>query len=248
MSVDHAPHGSPAGFHNGCRSRGGCANGADSALLSCAEAFIARRADYSLARLPLSRPLPRIRPDVRSTDPPHSNDGAHGTTWGYRRGCTDAQRCPNWAAGRRTCAEAKREYHAAYSRQRRERPADFPHGTAGGYHLGCRTAARCPGGADGETCHGARRKRRSARERANGVLPVDVIDSNDAAEKIDLLARHGLSMRRIAALAGVGKTTIAAIARNSAARPSISRVTHDAIMRIEPPWNEASAGAQSGAP
>lgn len=70
-------HGSPSGYTLGCRSQGGCANHGHSQLLTCADAYAAAHADWSLSRRPADLPitkadikLQRTRPAAPRTETP----------------------------------------------------------------------------------------------------------------------------------------------------------------------------------
>lgn len=131
------PHGSPAGFEDGCRTRSACPNGELSPWLSCAEASVRRRSDYRMWRLPLDQPIPRhdaaasaaSGPDP-AADAPTGGTAAHGTLGGYRRGCHVDSLCPHWGIGRITCAAARRKYIRDYRERRfREEADSIDHGT-----------------------------------------------------------------------------------------------------------------------
>jgi hypothetical protein len=62
-------HGSPAGYRAGCRSEGGCPNHGSRELLTCSEAAIAYRGDFSLSKLPPDRAIPRAAIKLERTRP-----------------------------------------------------------------------------------------------------------------------------------------------------------------------------------
>jgi len=224
-------HGSMQGYENGCRSRGGCAYGPEDEYLSCAEAAIARRSDWRLAGLPVDQPIPRRKPSPapqRSAAPVRRSAPApvepvivepkevHGTTWGYRRGCTTDRGCPHWRLGRITCRQARREYVREYKRRRIEgNGKPIEHGTNRGYLSGCQDESRCPNNGSGTTCAEARRAYKRARSYDAGARPRVLIEPDPGVrEVIESLQSAGWSLRRIASSAGVGLTTVCAIARS----------------------------------
>lgn len=225
-----------------------CANGADSDLLSCAEAVIRRRADYRLSRLPAEQPLPRreslatstarpariVHPPTApvATAPAKSADPVHGTPWGYTRGCRQEDECPHWRRGALTCTEARRRYIRVWS-ARRTSGAGTPidHGTSNGYLLGCRDSGSCPGGAAGTTCSEARASHRRRLAEAAGVPErTESVDAHAAIAKISAMRARGLSLRSIASMTGCGRTTIARLAGGTA--DERRRVAPDTLSRI----------------
>lgn len=234
-------HGSPAGFADGCRTRAMCPNGDLSPWLSCAEASVQRRSDYRLWKLPLDQPIPRastsstLEADPAEPQAPSdaTDDAAgHGSLGGYRRGCHVDRLCPNWTAGRTTCAGARRKYIREYRARRYERDAgSIPHGTLYGYYLGCRDRRTCPGSQIGETCSDAQARRKREIASAAGIAPkVDPVDSALASQRIWELQAQGLSLREIARLTGCGHTTISDLARRGTGRRT--RVNPDTLRRI----------------
>jgi len=184
---DDFPHGTPAGFDQGCRSGGGCPASRETGQ-SCkaAKTRAARDSQYRdliasgapveiLARPELPEQVPTTpaapRPAPHAATPkllqskPTPEKAAtieHGTATGYRAGCrTD---CPGADDGT-TCTQAA----AADKKRRRENPpaprrVGRSHGTQSGYQGGCR--AHCPGGEDGRTCSEvAAEARRAAADR-----------------------------------------------------------------------------------
>lgn len=233
------PHGSPAGFEDGCRTRSACPNGELSPWLSCAEASVRRRSDYRMWRLPLDQPIPRhdaaasaaSGPDP-AADAPTGGTAAHGTLGGYRRGCHVDILCPHWGIGRITCAAARRKYIRDYRERRfREEADSIDHGTPYGYYLGCRDRRTCPGDREGLTCSDAQaRKKRETAAAAGIPARAPVVNAGPAAERIRQLRSAGFSLRQIARLAGCGHTTISDLARTDSARRS--QVTPDTLRRI----------------
>lgn len=220
------PHGSPAGFERGCRSRGGCAQHGSDRFLTCAEAAVVRRRDPALSSLPLDQPLPRTEGESGDAVP----ESVHGTVWGYRRGCRRASECPNWSRAAVTCSEARRRYVESYRRARLAgEGAPIVHGTSRGYLTGCRDRGSCPGDEDGRTCSEARSQYMRERRLAAGGLSRTMVDAESASRRIRDLRTMGLSLRRIAALAGVGRTTVTRIAAG-AGRPV--RIEKDIRARI----------------
>lgn len=217
------PHGSPAGYDVGCRSKGGCANDQTSALLTCVEAAQRRRGDFALSRLPADVPLLR-----HGAPQPHEKVDrllpaaqVHGTPWGYRRGCRSPYACPNWRTAVPTCADARADYVRSWSRRRRSAP-DAVHGTSAMYLLGCRDERLCPGDELGRTCSRARSEYRRRRARAIGVMPKqELVDAEPARQRIQVWLDDGFSLREIARRTQCGRSTIAAIVR-----PENSRQTH----------------------
>ncbi len=245
-------HGSPSGVRSGCTSRGGCPLHGSAHFLTCVEAAIARHGSYSLTLLPLTQPIPRpnalktvSRADADAQNPVRSL--VHGTTWGYKRGCRNERSCPNWVLGRVTCAGARRIYVRTYKKRRLAGSGKpVQHGTNQGYLTGCRDAAECPADRTGMSCFEARHAYRLAARRAHGVQPrAEGLDPRPAAALVQELNARGLSLRRIAQLAGIGRSTVQVIHRIQATgvepRP-VSERTFSAIVRlfesIEPPSNE----------
>lgn len=62
-------HGSPSGYTLGCRSQGGCANHGHSQLLTCADAYAAAHADWSLSRRPVDLPITKADVKLQRTRP-----------------------------------------------------------------------------------------------------------------------------------------------------------------------------------
>lgn len=221
-----------------------CPHGEDSALLSCTEAAVRRRGDYRLSRLPADQPLPRHEPVVAAPAVPE----IHGTPWGYARGCRDSRECPNWRRGAMTCSEARRRYVQSYT-SRRATGAGTPiaHGTANGYLLGCRDRRDCPGDGEGGTCADARARYRERLAREAGIAPrVEAVDAEAAAEKVRELCALGLSLRRIAALTGCGRTTVGAlVAEGLRARTRIAPATLERILALDVTRSQTSAAGES---
>lgn len=232
------PHGSRAGYEQGCRSKGACLYDADSEFLTCAEAMIRSRWDYTAAKLPAHQPLPRagtvrIRiPAPAAAAPKHPTPPAqvHGTPWGYQRGCRESRECPNWRAGRITCSEARSRYVTQNKeRRRRGHGTGIQHGTPGGYLLGCRDT--CPGDTTGRTCTEARSAHRRALARNTGVNPrTETTDAAKARRRIQAWIAEGLSIRQVAKLTGCGRTTITAIVNPSGTRGM--QITRETLHRI----------------
>lgn len=209
----HLPwsHGSPAGFEHGCVTAALCPQHGSAEFLTCAEAWVRRRGDLQTARLPIGLRVPRgILVDDRT-----QSDGRmpiHGTQWGYSRGCRSARDCPNRRLGRMTCQEARQRYFSGYVERRRAgrgRPID--HGTQRGYSAGCRDACPAP---EGRTCRDAWRAYRRQYDRARGVRPAEPpLEPGDAATLVRGWVDAGHSIRSISMRTGVGRTTIAELAR-----------------------------------
>lgn len=244
------PHGSPAGYDVGCRSKGGCVNDETSALLTCAEAAQRRRGDFALSRLPADVPLPRHgapHPHGKIDRPPFPAQ-VHGTPWGYRRGCRSRYACPNWRTGAPTCADARADYVRNWSRRRRSAPdAEHTHGTSAMYLLGCRDERLCPGDDLGQTCSRARSEYRRRRARAMGVPPKqEHVDAEPARRRIEAWLDDGHSLREIARRTQCGRSTIAAIIRpENSGRTRISPQTLRRICEatLSPSAHEAPAQA-----
>ncbi|WP_424936904.1 MULTISPECIES: hypothetical protein [Bacteria] len=247
-------HGSVQGYENGCRSRGGCAYGPDDGYLSCAEAAIARRSDWRLAGLPTNQPIPRRKPapapqraaaPVRRSEPVRVAEPVivepkevHGTTWGYRRGCTTDRGCPHWRLGRVTCRQARREYVREYKRRRIEgNGKPIEHGTNRGYLSGCQDESRCPNQRTGTTCAEARRAYKRERSYDAGARPRVLVEPDQGVREVLVsLQEAGWSLRRIASSAGVGLTTVCAIARSGGTDGA------DAVRRFTPATLEKLRG------
>lgn len=75
MNVDEVsatndfPHGSPAGFAQGCRSAGGCLHHGSAVYLTCKEAASARASDWGLSKLPMGQPILRAAIKIPRTPP-----------------------------------------------------------------------------------------------------------------------------------------------------------------------------------
>lgn len=226
-------HGSPAGFDEGCRTAAQCPHHRDDEWLTCAEAVIRRRGDRQLSRLPRTQPIARHPRSAVSAaaavisvaEPVSESERAdaaprplrtarHGTMWQYRQGCQDDRACPNWTAGRVTCAEARRRYVAKWRADRLSGVGSaFEHGTSNGYLLGCTDRRACPGDAEGTTCSEARSRYRERLARAAGIAPrAETISAADAARTVRAWVEQGRSIREIAHLTGCGRTTIAELA------------------------------------
>lgn len=225
------PHGSRAGYELGCRSKGGCLHDADSEFLTCAEAAIRSRWDFAAAKLPDDQPLPRAgAPAPAATTTTTTRSGpVHGTPWGYQRGCRDSRQCPNWRAGRVTCAEARSRYVTKNKeRRRRGHGSGIQHGTSGGYLLGCRDRDACPGDATGRTCPEARAAHRRALART--APRTETTDAAKARRRIQGWIAEGLSIRQVAKLTGCGRTTITAIINPTTTRGT--QITRETLQRI----------------
>lgn len=240
MMTNRIPHGSPAGYEAGCRTRSSCPHGDLSPWVTCAEASVRRRSDYRMWQLPLDQPIPRSgtvddaprAPQAQEASGADTDLDAHGTLGGYRRGCHRDRLCPNWTIGRTTCAGARREYIRDYRERRfRSEGHSITHGTPYGYYLGCRDRRTCPGGADGVTCSDAQAARKREIAAAAGIPPrVEPVDSLAASERIWQLRAEGYSLREIARLTGCGHTTIAELARTGSGRRS--HITPETLQRV----------------
>lgn len=238
--TNRIPHGSPAGYEGGCRTRSACPHGDLSPWVTCAEASVRRRSDYRIWQLPLDQPIPRSgtvddaprAPQAQEASGADSDLDAHGTLGGYRRGCHRDRLCPNWTIGRTTCAGARREYIRNYRERRfRSECHTFTHGTPYGYYLGCRDWRTCPGSADGLTCSDAQAARKREIAAAAGIpTRVEPVDSLPASERIWQLRSEGYSLRDIARITGCGHTTIAELAKSGSGRRS--RITPETLRRI----------------
>ena len=188
-----------------------CPNHRSGSVLSCAEAAVRRRGDFTLGRLPLDQPIPRVLTD-EATEPAAAGptEPVHGTPWGYQRGCRVAQACPNWRRGRQTCAEARRRYFAQYTRRRREGSGSaIAHGTVRGYSAGCRAGDQCNVEPHGRTCADAWREYKMAHARRQGVRPLETgVPPGEAAFHVKRWIEQGMSRRSIAARVGIGRTTV----------------------------------------
>lgn len=213
--MSHSPHGSVAGFADGCRSVGGCPN-RGTTQLTCVEAATRHRSDFETSRLAPDQPLPRWlspgedpKPATIPEDTP-VREATHGTAWGYRRGCRNERACPHWGAGKITCSQARRRYLDQYRAQRLRgagKPVD--HGSARGALTGCTDEAECPRGENDLTCMEARRRSRMDRARRQGVRPrTEPVDATALLPIVSDFRAHGWSLRRIAGAAGCGVETI----------------------------------------
>ena len=134
---DSFPHGTPAGYEQGCRSSGGCRAKHETGQ-SCAEARIRASRDASYRALvqsgapvsvlaqpevadarpvaPVTRPtphqaIPKMLRDKPAAPKPAATGPKHGTISGYARGCRAD--CPGDENGY-TCRQASAEYSRAY--------------------------------------------------------------------------------------------------------------------------------------
>lgn len=245
------PHGSPAGYDAGCRSKGGCAHDAASALLTCVEAAQRRRGDFMLARLPADVPLPRHEAPDATTGSGRDASEVHGTSWGYRRGCRSPYACPNWRTGSPTCADARAQYVRSWSQRRRNASdAQSMHGTSAMYLLGCRDPQLCPGDEQGRTCTQARREYRLQLRSTKGKMPKqEHVDAGFAKRRIEAWLADGCSIREIARRTGCGRSTIAAIARpENSGRTRISPQTLRRICAAAAPDGHESLSLVSEPP
>lgn len=236
-------HGTPAGYAQGCRSRGGCQHHGSSVILTCVDAHIARHADFRLSRLPATTQVRRVVVTAAPSVPPSPSEAdagpavalpVHGTVWGYRRGCHGHRECPQWRTGLRTCVEAKRLYVTEYAKNRGcGHGAPIAHGTPAGYFAGCRDRVACTGDASGVTCADARNShRRTSARRAGTPERETPVDAADVASRIAAWRAQGYSLRRIAQLTGVGRSTVMAIAGGIDQRSSRSRITSATLSAI----------------
>lgn len=230
-------HGSPAGFEAGCSTRAACPLHGSETHLTCVEAAIRRRGDYYASRLPLGQPLLRqTRRATRELEKQEKSGGPdlkHGTPWGYQRGCRQRTSCPNWRAGKVTCADARRTYFREYKRRRREGAGSvLQHGTTAGYSAGCHDRNACGLDENGRSCADAWREYKIRRARKAGVNPRGSTDAHEArAAVLDMRAR-GHSVRSIALVTGVGRTTIGELLRTASRRQDrpFSRAVVDRIL------------------
>lgn len=226
------PHGSPLSYQQGCRTRAACPQWSSSEYLTCAEAAVARRRDWQVAQLPIGIPIPRSDMGALEILQSWRRRAAHGTLWGYRRGCRDRSKCPNARFGLETCTDARRTYFREYERRRTTGAGTrLEHGTVKAYHAGCRDPLTCPGDAAGLTCVEARRRHRraSARHLPNSKGPL--VDALPAVVRVQEMLASGRSARAIAQETGVGRTTIDKIAGCSD-DAKIYTSTRDAILRV----------------
>lgn len=179
----HAIHGSPSGYDDGCRSRGGCPNQNHPTLMTCVDANAAARSDWKLAHQPRTEPIPTgattlasprpasIRPRVRPARRHKLTGIKHGTVHGYNQGCRTIDDCPNHAAGATSCPDEHRRYYREYfAAVRSDSTREIPHGTETGYSYGCRKRNDCPGDEVGTTCADAARA--AERRRRNPTAQV----------------------------------------------------------------------------
>lgn len=157
----------------------------------------------------------------------------HGTMRGYRRGCHHDRDCPHWAQGRVTCSEARRRYVTDYRARRTSGyGVAILHGTSRGYLTGCRDREKCPGDDSGMTCPDARNRHKLAVARAAGTLPrQDSVDATVATERVRAWQRNGISLRTIARLTGVGRSTIGILAAGSRGDSTL-RVSAATLARV----------------
>ncbi|MEO6115977.1 MAG: hypothetical protein ABIP33_06295 [Pseudolysinimonas sp.] len=144
------PHGTLSGYAEGCHGSA-CAHHADPAYLSCKEVAERVRTDYGLRnwghleRMPrtTAKPAPPtvVKPPAPTipaptpvaqaeTPPAEAIPGAsaggpkHGTTAMRSRGCKRDEDCPNFGIdGKITCAQASRDYNAAWYAEKKRKTA-----------------------------------------------------------------------------------------------------------------------------
>jgi hypothetical protein len=139
--ADGFPHGTPAGYDQGCKSGGLCPNKGSDAM-TCKDAKTRYNSDAAYRREIDGAPKPRlIEPFKKPTqtvaltdelrEKLNAPDFPHGSNAGYQRGCraTVEQFCPADEAGR-TCAQANREYKASYTKRREAKEALVSAGVA----------------------------------------------------------------------------------------------------------------------
>lgn len=244
MTATGIVHGTVHGYRSGCRSRGGCQHHGSGEYVTCVDAAMLVRSDITLSRLPAHQRIPRHRSQTTAAPsrpaPAATIESHHGTMRGYRRGCHRDQDCPHWRQGHVTCAEARRRYATDY---RARRTAGFgvaiPHGTSRGYLTGCRDRERCPGYDAGMTCPDARNRHKLAVARAAGTPPrQDSVDATVATQRVRSWQRNGISLRTIARLTGVGRSTIGILAAgprgDSSLRASAATLARVMTTHIDP--------------
>lgn len=244
MTEPDIVHGSVDGYRSGCRSRGGCQHHGSAEYVTCADAAILARSDIILSRLPSHQPIPRNRPQTAAVPSrlpsPETVEPRHGTMRGYRRGCHRDRECPHWRQGRLTCAEARRRYVTDYRARRTSGDgAAIVHGTSRGYLTGCRDRERCPGDDSGLSCPDARNHHKLAVARAAGTPPrQDSVDAAAATQRVRAWQQDGISLRTIARLTGVGRSTIGILAAgargHSALRVSAATLARVTATQIDP--------------
>lgn len=192
MLGEHIQHGTALGYRQGCRSRGGCANHGSATYMTCVDAALARRADFMVSRLSAEESVLR-----------HQGRPVESVVLARQEGMESSTRVP----------PAPR----ASARRKGSRGSSIvQHGTSTGYLKGCRNHDACPKGSNGLSCNEARNATRRRRAREVGVAsPPEVVDARSAAHRIEELRRVGLSLRTIAGLTLVGRTTIANVAAGS---------------------------------
>lgn len=243
-------HGSSGGHEAGCLTARMCPNDGSTGWLTCAEAAIRRRGDYRWFSYPRHLAMPRSDTEaafLAALTTSNKRSYVHGTIWGYARGCRDGAGCPN--AARKSCFEARREYVVDWRQARRQgvgRPIE--HGTTRGYGSGCRGDASCPGGEGGVTCLQAQRAYKLERARTRGVHEVQLADNvQEAAAHVRRLLSGGVSIRELARLSGVGRTTLGELARyGSGGRAAFTSSTAERVLSLRAP--AASVGAHSELP
>lgn len=232
-------HGSSDGHETGCLTARMCPNENSTEWLTCREAAIRRRGDYRWSSFPRGLAMPRsdseeaLRAALAATA---KQAPVHGTIWGYARGCRNTTACPS--AARKSCLDARREYLRNW-RQARNAGSGRPveHGTPRGYGSGCTAAAACPGDTNGTTCIQAQRAYKLKRARERGVRETPLANNvREAAERVSQLISSGVSIRELARLSGVGRTTLGELAKyGSGGRTAYTSSTAERILRIRLP-------------
>lgn len=109
------PHGSPAGYESGCRSRGGCDFHLSPDYLTCVEAM-ADCPHWRLGRVTCAQARREWVGDYAAQRRAGAGTPlAHGTSNAYLLGCRDARLCPGDENGT-TCSTARAEYRRGLAR------------------------------------------------------------------------------------------------------------------------------------
>lgn len=219
-AIGYHQHGSPAGYQAGCRSRGGCAHHGSTAVLTCAEAYIAHRGDQTVGQLPAGTPI--SRDPAERARLLNEQRKVHGTPFGYERGCRTRETCINYSRGIPTCVEANSAYRQQWlTRRQAGQGKPIPHGSANGYLAGCRDETQCPA-PGGLTCAAALRARRRALRQSSPEFTFSTTDVQELSRAIGDAIATGLSHRELARRSGVGRTTIGRIVANGQAGNDVS--------------------------
>lgn len=211
------PHGSPAGYEQGCRSSAVCSNLGSTEWLTCREANIARPKSMALMRQDKTTPIARdstslaqtftrAKPTPTShrdtfTEPIATSDIQDATPEVTERPetATEDPQPDTIVPATDIATEGLPTGFVVFPSSSRGRAATrdlndpaFPHGTNAGYQRGCRGAEDCPGNAAGLTCKRANRlySQASQRARRHGTAVVDELARLSAEEVTEPVKRN----------------------------------------------------------